>query len=48
MTTKERRLRKYEADATVVLDDAGDPPMEFYSPFGPLIAKASLPQTARR
>jgi len=44
---KERRLRKYEAQARVVATGeptaAGDPPLEFYSPFGPMIARARVP-----
>lgn len=43
MTAKERQLKKYEAEARAVLTDAGDPPLEFYSPFGPMIAKATVP-----
>jgi hypothetical protein len=43
MENKERRLRKYEAGASAVLTLPGDPPMDFYSPFGPMIAKASMP-----
>ena len=44
MAEKERQLKKYEAEAHTVLADAGDPPMEFYSPFGPMIAKCRLPE----
>ena len=40
---KERRLRKYEAEARVFKSAPGDPPLEFYAPFGPMIAKARLP-----
>ena len=36
---KTRRLRKYEAAPTVVATDEGHPPLEYFSPFGPLIAK---------
>lgn len=43
MTTKERRLRKYEADTGAFALSAGDPPMAVYSPFGPMIAKLSAP-----
>ena len=43
MVTKERLLRKYEAEARACLTDPGSPPMEFYSPFGPMIAKTTLP-----
>jgi len=44
MRTKERQLKKYEARACVIANDAGDPPLDFYSPFGPMIAKARLPE----
>ncbi len=44
MVEKEQRLKKYEGEARAVKADEGDPLMEFYSPFGPMIAKASLPQ----
>jgi hypothetical protein len=40
---KTRLLRRYEADASVYSTDAGDPALGFYSPFGPLIAKAEVP-----
>ena len=40
---KSRLLRRYEASADVCVTDAGDPPLGFYSPFGPLIAKAEVP-----
>jgi hypothetical protein len=43
MKAKERQLKKYEAEARAVLTDAGDPPLEFFSPFGPMIAKATVP-----
>jgi len=46
---KERRLKKYEAEARAVSTSAptgaGDPALEFYSPFGPMIAKARMPDT---
>lgn len=45
MAAKERKLRKYESEARAALVQAGDPPLEFYSPFGPMIAKATLPQS---
>jgi len=44
MATKERKLRKYEADARACATDAGTPAMEFFSPFGPMIAKTTLPE----
>lgn len=40
MTTKERLLKKYEAEARAF---ASGPGMDFYSPFGPMIAKTTLP-----
>ena len=43
MRAKERQLKKYEAAARVVANDAGDPPLDFLSPFGPMIAKTRLP-----
>src|SRR5690349_765419 len=42
-TLKTRLLRRYEADADICSTDAGDPTLGFYSPFGPLIAKAEVP-----
>lgn len=44
MRTKEQRLKKYEAQAHVVASDPGEPALDFYSPFGPMIAKATLPE----
>lgn len=40
---KTRLLRRYEAGADVCATDPGDPALGFYSPFGPLIAKATVP-----
>jgi hypothetical protein len=40
---KTRSLRKYEAGATPVATLPGPVPLELYSPFGPMIAKARLP-----
>jgi hypothetical protein len=40
---KTRLLRRYEASADLYSTDAGDPQLDFYSPFGPLIAKADAP-----
>ena len=40
---KTRLLKRYEAGADVCSTDAGDPALDFYSPFGPLIAKAEVP-----
>ena len=42
---KSRLLRRYEAGANVCSTDPGDPALGFYSPFGPLIAKAEVPAT---
>lgn len=42
-TLKTRLLRRYEAGANVIATDAGNPELGFYSPFGPLIAKAEVP-----
>ena len=39
---KERRLKKYEAAAQVSATAAGDPLLEFYSPFGPMIARSRM------
>jgi hypothetical protein len=36
-------LRKYESATRVADSDPADPPIEFYSPFGPLIARFRLP-----
>lgn len=40
---KERRLRKYEAAPEPVATVAGDPPLELFSPFGPLLARTRVP-----
>ncbi len=36
-------LRRYEADAHVCGTDPGNPAIDFYSPFGPFLAKVSAP-----
>ena len=36
-------LRRYEADATICATDRENPAMDFYSPFGPMIAKLTAP-----
>jgi hypothetical protein len=41
---KTRRLKKYEAGQEACKTDGEDPAMDFYSPFGPMIAKVRLPQ----
>jgi hypothetical protein len=38
-----RSLKKYEAAAHAISRDEAMPPMAFYSPFGPMIAKTRLP-----
>jgi hypothetical protein len=45
VTTKERLLKKYEGLARPWLADEGEPPMEFYTPFGPMIAKTRMPDS---
>lgn len=46
MATKERLLKKYEAPQLAVASDTRDPAMDFFSPFGPMIAKTRLPGAA--
>jgi hypothetical protein len=41
-TTKARSLRKYEGDHSVVAVDPREPKVEFFAPFGPLIAKTRI------
>jgi hypothetical protein len=43
MESTTRRLRRYEAEATPCALDSAGPPMEFFSPFGPLVARLRLP-----
>ena len=38
-------LRRYEADANICATDGENPGMDFYSPFGPMIAKVTVPAT---
>ncbi len=40
---KSRLLKKYEAGHDVCQTQGENPPMEFYSPFGPMIAKVQMP-----
>ena len=40
---KTRSLKKYEAEAVARLADGEAPPLELFSPFGPMIAKAEVP-----
>jgi hypothetical protein len=42
---KTRLLRRYEASARVFATEPGAPALDYYSPFGPLIAKAEVPAT---
>jgi len=44
MDSTTRRLKKYEADTVPFEIDAGNMPMELFSPFGPMIARFRLPQ----
>src|SRR6516164_2337229 len=39
---KARSLRRYEAEAVAQLEDGGSPPLKFFSPFGPMIARTTL------
>jgi len=45
MATKERLLKKYEAPERACASDAREPAMDFFSPFGPMIAKTRLPES---
>jgi hypothetical protein len=40
--TKTRSLRKYEGDHSIVAVDPREPKLEFFAPFGPLIAKTTI------
>jgi hypothetical protein len=44
MESTTRRLRKYEADTTPTVVDTIGEAMECFTPFGPMIARFSLPQ----
>ncbi|HEX4985041.1 MAG TPA: putative 2OG-Fe(II) oxygenase [Burkholderiales bacterium] len=41
---KARALKKYEASPDAIVAREGDPPLEFFSPFGPMIGRAQLPR----
>jgi len=41
---KTRLLKKYEAGQEACKTDSGHPAMDFYSPFGPMIAKVRAQQ----
>lgn len=43
-SVKARALGKYEGAAQICLTDAKEPAMDFYSPFGPMIAKVQTPR----
>ena len=40
---KKRKLKKYEALPQTVYQSDGAIPMDFFSPFGPMIAKLTFP-----
>ena len=42
---KSRSLKKYEASPLPHAHDGGDPPLSLFSPFGPLITRAVMPQS---
>jgi hypothetical protein len=44
-SAKTRALKKYEASPIALATEPGDPSLELFSPFGPLIAKAAMQQT---
>jgi hypothetical protein len=44
MNAKTRSLKKYEAEPRVIATEGNDPPLDFYSPFGPMIARMRLPE----
>ncbi len=44
MAEKERLLKKYEAQARPLPIDRGEPALDFFSPFGPMIAKTRAPE----
>src|SRR5258708_33111541 len=41
---KTRSLKKYEGEAVALAGDSDSPPLDMFSPFGPMIAKAEMPQ----
>jgi hypothetical protein len=41
---KTRSLKKYEGEALAHAADGDSPPLDLFSPFGPMIAKAAMPQ----
>ena len=42
---KARSLRRYEASAVTWASDRAEPRLDFYSPFGPMIAKTTMAPT---
>jgi len=42
---KTRSLKKFEAEQTASFTDQGPPAIDFFSPFGPMIAKTQMPQS---
>jgi hypothetical protein len=44
-SAKTRALKKYEAAPVALASESGDPTLNLFSPFGPLIAQAAVPQT---
>ena len=42
--SRRRRLRRYESDGVPFATEPGDPPLDFHSPFGPLIARLRIPE----
>jgi hypothetical protein len=44
--TKTRSLRRYEGEHSVVATDPREPGVEFFAPFGPLIAKTRISASA--
>ena len=43
-SVKTKLLKRYEAEARVYATAEGNPPIDLYSPFGPMIAKTTLPE----
>jgi Putative 2OG-Fe(II) oxygenase len=43
-SAKTRALKKYEAAPVAYASEPGDPRLNLFSPFGPLIAQAAMPQ----
>lgn len=43
-SVKAKLLRRYEGDASAFTTADGNPPIDLYSPFGPMIARTTLPK----